>query len=55
MFFYSFVLFSILRAIADMEDPFEYDEPSHLDAPVDEINFFPVFELGREFHRRLQS
>ncbi len=42
---FSFLLTSILRVIDDMDDPFEYREGVQ---PVDEIDFFPLFELERE-------
>jgi hypothetical protein len=49
-FFYSFMLISVLRLISDMDDPFEYEEG---EAPVDEIDFFPVWELEKEMREKL--
>ena len=47
---FSFLLVSILRVIDDMDDPFEYREGV---PPVDEIDFFPLFELESEMERKL--
>jgi len=49
-FFYSFILLSVLRVIRDMDDPFEYEEGRE---PVDEIDFFPLWELLEEMKRKL--
>lgn len=51
-FFYSFILLSILRVIGDMDDPFEYEEGV---PPVDEIDFFPLWELEEEMKGKLEG
>ena len=49
---FSFILFSIIVLIMDMDDPFEYSDNVQL---VDEVNFSVLYELSDRINNKISN
>jgi len=49
---YTFILFSIILLIQDMDDPFEYEEG---EKGVDEVNFDVLYDFGDRLKRKMSA